>query len=273
MTAPGARTAEIHPNLTEERDHGVAVLTIDRPERRGALSDSMVAALQAYCTTLASTHDIHALVITGTDGSFISGADIEFYAHIDQDEFDRYQRRSRLAFEAVEQLPQVTIAAVGGPALGGGFELALCCDLMVATRDARVGLPEVRLGLIPGGGGTQRLPRAIGSRLAKKLLITGAVVRAETLEHTNLFAELVDDDVRGAAVTLARTVADGPVRSALAIKRVVTEGLNLSLREGLDLEQVALSEVFATPDAKEGIRAFLEKRPADWEGAKRDRPA
>ena len=260
-------TRQIHDHLVEERVGAVAILRIDREEALGALSRSMVSALRDYFTRLRDDSAVRVLVVTGTGRAFVAGADIGEYHEVSQESFDAYQRLSRETFDTLESLPQFTIAGLNGYALGGGFELALCCDVIIASEKAKVGLPEVKLGLIPGGGGTQRLSRALGGRLTKQLLATGAIVTAAELVSRGVVTRVVPgEELRDKVLELAEEVAHNAPCAVAAAKRVVNAGLELRLPDALTLEQQALSELFATADAAEGVSAFLAKRTPVWQG-------
>ncbi len=256
-----------HPNLVEDRRDSVAVLRVEREEALGALSRGMVEALERYLAGLAGDGSVRALVLTGTGKGFIAGADIGEYDGVTQAAFDDYQRLSRRTFDALAALPQPTIAAVNGYALGGGFEVALACDLIVASTAARFGLPEVKLGLLPGGGGTQRLPRAIGTRAAKELVLTGRFMRPDEAERRGLVAAVTEPEaLMAAAVDLAKRLAAGAPLAVREGKRLIDDGVQAPLPTGLALEQRVLSNLYATDDAREGIRAFLEKREPRFGG-------
>lgn len=257
----------IHEHLVEDRRDAVAVLRVDREQALGALSRSMVEALLDYLNEIAADPQVRVLVLTGTGRGFIAGADINEYDGVAQVDFDAYQRLSRRAFGAVTQLPQPAIAAVNGYALGGGFELALCCDFILASTDARFGLPEVKLGLLPGGGGTQRLARAIGTRAAKELVMTGRSMHADEAERRGLVTRVVEPDALGAAgAELADTLATAAPLAVREAKRVIDDGVEASLEAGWTLEQRQLGALFATADAHEGIRAFIERREPGFKG-------
>ena len=250
-----------HPNLVEDRRDRIAVLRVDREDRLGALSRGMVEALGGYVAALAEDPDVRVLVLTGTGRGFVAGADVNEYEGVDQATFDAYQRLSRQTFDALEKLPMPTIAAVNGYAFGGGFELALCCDLMVASTAARFALPEVSLGLLPGGGGTQRLTRAIGKRAAKEIVMTGRHVSAEEAQDFGLFARLVSpEELMNTTLEVADALADNAPLAVREAKRLIDDGVEAPLPAALTLEQRVLSALFATEDAKEGISAFLQKR-------------
>lgn len=257
----------VHEHLVEDRRDHVAILRVEREAALGALSRSMVEALLTYLTGIAADPRVRALILTGTGRGFVAGADVGEYDGAAQVEFDAYQRLSRRAFAAVTQLPQPAIAAVNGYALGGGFELALCCDLIVASTASRFGLPEVKLGLLPGGGGTQRLARAIGTRATKELVMTGRSMRTEEAERRGLVARVVEpDDLDAAAAELAETLASAAPLAVREAKRLIDDGVEASLDTGWTLEQRQLGALFATEDAREGVRAFIERRDPAFTG-------
>ena len=256
-----------HTNLVEDRRDHVAVLRVDREDRLGALSRAMVEALQGYLAGLAEDPDVRVLVLTGTGRGFVAGADVNEYHGVDQAAFDAYQRLSRRTFDALEGLPVPTVAAVNGFAFGGGFELALCCDLIVASTAARFALPEVSLGLLPGGGGTQRLARAIGKRATKEIVMTGRHVPAEEAHDYGLMIRLVEpEELMASALELAETLAGNAPLAVREAKRLIDDGVETPLPAALTLEQRVLSALFATEDAREGIEAFLEKREPRFVG-------
>jgi enoyl-CoA hydratase len=257
----------VHDHLVEDRRDAVAVLRIDREDRLGALSRGMVESLLGYLQELADDRDVRALVLTGTGRGFIAGADITEYHGAAQVDFDDYQRLSRRAFGALAELPQPVVAAVNGYALGGGFEIALCCDLIVASTAARFGLPEISLGLLPGGGGTQRLARAVGVRTAKELVMTGRRIRPDEAQRLGLVTRVVEPEaLDAAALDLASTLAGQAPLAVREAKRLIDDGVEASLAAAWTLEQRVLSALFATEDAREGIGAFVDKRDPDWSG-------
>jgi enoyl-CoA hydratase len=252
---------QVHEHLVEERADGIAELRVDRPEALGALSRGMVTALHDYLADLHADESIRVLVVTGTGKGFVAGADVREYHGVSQGEFDSYQRLSRAVFSAVEALPQVTIAAVNGYALGGGFELALCCDLVLASERARFGLPEIKLGLLPGGGGTQRLARAAGVRFATEAVLTGRFCSAGELRDRGVVSEVHSpDELLPRTRELAATIAAQAPVAVRAAKRLVADGARMPLDVALTVEQQVLSRLYATADAREGVAAFLEKR-------------
>ncbi|MFC6885235.1 MULTISPECIES: enoyl-CoA hydratase/isomerase family protein [Actinomadura] len=258
----------VHENLVETRhDGGVAVLRIDRESALGALSRGMVEALGAYLARLRADDGVRVLVLTGTGRGFIAGADVNEYSGVTRTAFDDYQRLSRGVFDALAALPQPTVAAVNGYALGGGFEVALCCDLVVASTAARFGLPEISLGLVPGGGGTVRLARAVGARVTKELILTGRRIRPDEARALGLLAAVTEpDDLLPRALDLAGTIARQAPLAAREGKRLVDDGLETGLAAALTREQQALSWLSTTEDAREGVAAFLEKREPVFRG-------
>lgn len=257
----------IHEHIFEERRGAFTLLRIDREETLGALSRSLVVRLGEYLEELHASEDIRVLVLTGTGKGFIAGADIAEYHGAPPAAFDEYQRLSRRVFTALEALPQFTIAAVNGYALGGGFEVALCCDMILASDRAKFGLPEVKLGLVPGGGGTQRLSRAAGTRFAKEAAVTGRFYGAEELVARGVVSRVCShEDLLATAEQTAEAVADNPPLAVRAAKRLVNQGVEMPLDVGLAVEQDALSALFRTRDGAEGVAAFLEKRQPRFTG-------
>lgn len=257
----------VHEHLVETRQGAVATLRVDREAALGALSTGMVTALGDYFRAIRGS-DVRALVITGTGRGFIAGADVAEYRDASQADFDAYQRLSRSVFTELEHLPQPTVAAVNGYAFGGGFELALCCDLIVASTKARFGLPEVKLGLVPGGGGTQRLARAIGTRATKDLIFRGRSMRPEEAERRGLLVQVVEPgDLQSCADELAAELAANAPLAVREAKRLIDDGVQQSLDAALTAEQAALSRLFGSTDGREGIAAFMDKRDPRFTGS------
>jgi enoyl-CoA hydratase len=244
--------------LTERRSDGVAVVRLDHP-KVNALSSELLRQLEA--AALALTDDPPgAVVVTGGDRLFAAGADIsEFGGPEDARTIGGGFLR---AFNAVAAIPRCVVAAVSGFALGGGCELALACDLRIASERARFGQPEVLLGIIPGGGGTQRLARLVGPSLAKELILTGRQVGADEALRIGLVNEVVaPDELHDRAFALAAELAAGAVVAQSLAKRAMDQGLETTLADGLALEQDLFVETFATEDARIGVASFLEHGP------------
>jgi enoyl-CoA hydratase len=265
MTTPPTR--RLHPHLVETRLPGVAVLRIDREEALGALSRDILLRLRDYLDELAGDPESRVLVLTGTGRGFVAGADIGEYDGASQADFVDYQLLGRATFDTLAALPQFTIAAVNGYALGGGFELALCCDVVLASERAKFGLPEVKLGLLPGGGGTQRLARAAGARFAKELVVTGRFATAAELHGRGVISRVCPpDELMDAATELAATVAAQAPLAVRAATPLIDGGMAMSLPDALTREQAVLAELYASADGKEGVAAFIAKRPPEFRG-------
>ena len=257
----------IHDHLVEERQGFVALLRIEREEALGALSRSLVVRLGEYFEDLHMDETVRVLVLTGTGKGFIAGADIAEYDRVSPDAFDAYQRLSRRVFSALEGLPQFTVASVNGYALGGGFEMALCCDVVLASERAKFGLPEVKLGLLPGGGGTQRLSRAAGIRFAKEAVVTGRFYSAEEMLRRGVVSQVCSpEDLLATSLELAQTIAGGAPLAVKAAKTLINQGAQVPLEVGLSIEQQVLSGLYCTQDGAEGIAAFLQKREPQFTG-------
>ncbi len=244
---------------------GVALLTINRPEALNALSMSIRATLADIVTRLDADPDIRAIVITGDEKAFAAGADLAELKT--RTVHDTTFRSSRVAWEAMEACRIPVIAAVNGFALGGGCELALHCDIIIAGEGAKFGLPEVKVGIMPGAGGTQRLLRAAGKFVAMRYLLTGDFIPAQAAREMGLASEVVPDgEVLPHALKIATKIAALPPLSVDAIKEVVDLGADASLDTALVLERKAFQLLFATEDRNEGISAFLEKRKPAFKG-------
>jgi enoyl-CoA hydratase len=253
--------------LLLERVERVAVVTVNRPDKRNALNATVRQELLEVLDTLRDDDDVRVVVFTGAgDRAFIAGADIGEFA-----ERTPLQQRAAMAerriFDEIAAYPKPTIAMINGFALGGGCELAMACDIRIAARSARFGQPEIRLGLIPGGGGTQRLPRLIGAGRALRLILTGDLIDAEEAYRCGLVDELVDDtELRRATLAVAQTIAaSSPVALRLA-KAAVAAAWEAPLGAGLALERELFITAFASDDRREGVNAFLGKRPAEFTG-------
>jgi enoyl-CoA hydratase len=243
----------------ERRADGVAVLTLDRPPAN-ALSVGLLIRLTELAEQLLRDPP-GAVVLAGNQKFFAAGAEISEFgsAEVARDISGRF----RAATDALVAIPRTTIAAVDGFALGGGCELAIACDLRVAGTRARFGQPEILLGIIPGGGGTQRLARLIGVSRAKDMVLTGRQVGADEALRIGLVDRVAPEGTGGieAALELAAQLAKGPLQAHAATKRAVDEGLDGSLAAGLDLETRLFSELFNTEDARVGIESFLRQGP------------
>jgi enoyl-CoA hydratase len=243
----------------------VRLLTLDDPATRNALGIEMRAALVASLQSAAEDSDCRVVVITGTGKVFASGADIRMLAASTPETVVRNEIRA--LWDTLAVFPKPLVAALNGYAFGGGLELALCADIILAVRDVKLANPEPKIGVMPGGGATQRLVRSLGWHRAMRLLLTAEPIGAETAEAWGLVAEVCDEaDLPARALALAGTIAALPPVALAEIKRVARAGSTLPLAEGLALEKDAFAKVFATADAREGIAAFLDKRTPKFTG-------
>jgi enoyl-CoA hydratase len=256
-------------NLKVSREAGgrVALLTLARPEHMNALSSGLLRDLGRAISEAEDSPEVGAVVVTGEGRAFCAGADIAELQSSSRSEAAAYIRRIQGACNSVEASRFPVLAAVGGVAFGGGFELALACDLVVAEEQARFGVPEVRLGLIPGGGGTQRLPRLVGRNRAKELVFFGEPISAgRALELGAVNRVVPRGESLGEALRWAAELCERPPLALGAAKRVINQGIQADLRTGLELEAQGIASLFGTRDQVEGMNAFLEKREAKFTG-------
>ncbi len=251
--------------LREQPTAGVVFLRLNRPRVRNALNLELRQALAAEFRELAADATVHCVVLTGSREAFAAGADIGEMAEAGTVEL--MQRDIHLLLRDITQFPKPLIAAVNGFALGGGCELALHADIIIAGKQASFGFPEVRLGIMPGGGGTQRLLRAVGKYRAMRWLMTGERFSAEEALTMGLVSDVVADDaVEPQALELARRLAASAPLALAQIKEVVSAGPDMPLDHALALERKGLQILFGSEDKREGFAAFIEKREPVWQG-------
>lgn len=249
-------------------DGGVGEILLTRPPMN-ALSAQLQGELAAVAAQVADRRDIRAVVVSGGPRIFCAGADVDEMANWSSTEMTDRSRQLQSALSAIAQLPQPTVAAISGYALGGGLELALCCDARVAGDNAKLGLPEIRLGIIPGAGGTQRLPRLVGASRAKDLVFTGRSVDAEEAAEMGLVDRVVaPDHVEAAARDWAEQFVKGPAYALRAAKECIDAALVTDLEAGMALERAHLAGLFATTDRSIGMSSFISDGPgaARFEG-------
>jgi enoyl-CoA hydratase len=248
-------------------DGGVATLTINRPDKLNALNAAVRTQFVAALDELRANDAVRVVVVTGAgEKAFVAGADIgEFEGRTAVDQFRVMKAYG--VFEAAASFPKPIIAAINGFCLGGGCELAMACDMRIAADTARLGQPEVKLGILPGGGGTQRLPRLVGFGTAAKLLFTGEMVDAAEALRIGLVDEVVPaDGLADRVKELAHTIAGMSPVALQLIKEALMASERMPLDEGLRLETTLFGLAFASDDKEEGVKAFLEKRPAEFRG-------
>ncbi|MFQ5556168.1 MAG: enoyl-CoA hydratase/isomerase family protein [Acidimicrobiales bacterium] len=247
-------------SIDRDAQSGVATIRLDRP-KVNAIDEQVVEELAAAAAELAAADDIRAVVLWGGPRVFAAGADINSFPDLDPDTARSFSNRINDALLAIENLPQISIAAVNGYALGGGMEMSMATDFRVAADDATFGQPEILLGIIPGGGGTQRLPRLVGITRAKEIIYTGRQVSASEALEIGLVSHLHPaDHVYDAALDLARRYAAGPAALRMA-KRSVMDGLHLRLADAAAREADHFGDCFTTADARTGVASFLESGP------------
>jgi enoyl-CoA hydratase len=251
--------------LLERPAEAVVLVRINRPEARNALNLEVRKLLSRYLTDLSEDSTTRAVVITGNEKAFAAGADIKEMA--DLGTIEALQRGIHRLWQAIGSCRKPVIAAVSGYALGGGCELAMTCDIIVAGESASFGQPEVKIGILPGGGGTQRLTRAVGKYKAMKYVLTGELFSAREALDMGLVSEVVPDpEVEGRAIDLARQIAALPPLAVQLAKEAVLAGMDAPLTSALALEAKSLQILFSSHDQKEGMRAFIEKRKPKFEG-------
>lgn len=253
--------------LTERRDDGVALVTLNRPKALNALNLDLVNQLGAALDALEEAGDCRAVVLAGAGGkAFVAGADIGWMKELTPVQAEQFAQHGQRVLGRIASYSFPVIAAVGGFALGGGCELAMACDLILAGEKAKFGQPEVNLGVIPGFGGTQRLARRVGLSNALDLCLTGRIIGADEAVRMGLASQKVEGDVVEAALTTAALVASkGPVAVRLC-KRAIHENSDSDLRPAMAGEASLFGLCFATSDQTEGMAAFLEKRKAEFAG-------
>lgn len=254
-------------NILFDKKESIATVTINRPKALNALNQQTLEELLQCFTSIAGDGSVQVVIVTGSgDKAFVAGADITNMQSLDPIAGKAFGNLGHEVMDAVATAPQPVIAAVNGFALGGGCELAIACDMRLASHNAKFGLPEVKLGVIPGFGGTQRLPRLIGKGLANELLFSGNMIDAEEAYRIGLVNRVVaQDQLLAACAALAENIAArGPVAVRLC-KESVSNGLEMDLKRGCAYERDLFALCFATADQKEGMGAFLEKREAKFQ--------
>ena len=249
----------------EKKDH-IGILTIDRPEALNALNSTVITELEQVIGEVEGDGALLGLILTGAGRSFVAGADIGEQQPLDLAGGRKWGQRGSALMRRIEKLEMPTIAAVNGFALGGGCELALSCDIILASEKAKFGQPEVGLGITPGFSGTQRLPRRVGTARAKELIFSGRMVKADEAERMGLVnAVCAPEELMDKAMEMAQSFAKNAPIAVKYSKACIDRGMQMDIDDGIALENELFAMCFATADQKEGMKAFLEKRDAAFE--------
>jgi enoyl-CoA hydratase len=261
-----------YENIIYQVDDGIATITFNRPKALNALNSALLKEFSQALDALAADDTIRVLILTGSgDKAFVAGADISELAKYNTLTAKTFSENGHAIFARLQALPVAVIAAVNGFALGGGTEIAIACDFIYASENAKFGQPEINLGLIPGFGGTQRLPRLIGANRAKELVFTGKMISAAEAEQIGLVNKVVAaDQLMAEVMQTAREIASKGQVSLRAAKQAINHGLNTDLATGIHIEVEGFGMCYGSADAKEGTAAFLEKRKANFKGSFED---
>ena len=248
-------------------ENEIAIITINNPPMN-SLTNAVREQLSAIMREVREKQDeIKVVILTGAGKAFVAGADIKSFPELTQEKAKARLMTTRPFYQQFEDFARPVICAVNGYCLGGGLELAMSCDIRIASTAAQFGQPEINLGIIPGGGGTQRLPRLVGSGIAKELIYTGKFISAERAEAIGLVNLVVKpEELMAEAKQMAALIASKPLLAVRAAKEAINHGLNMTLHEGLDLESFHWSYLCGTEDQKEGAKAFIEKRKPKFIG-------
>ena len=249
-------------------EDGFGYLTFNRPDKLNALNAQVIDELGLFCESIRD-ENLKGMIVTGSgEKAFIAGADIKAMSGMSSPEAAEFSKRGQKASLLLENLPFPVIAAVNGFALGGGLEMALSCDFILATDNAVFGLPEVSLGLIPGFGGTQRLAKIVGINRAKEMVYTGRMLKADEAVRTGLAlsSHQSKSELLEACLSIIKKSSKNSLNAIAMAKGALNEGLSLSIEEGLEIEQKLFGDIFSSYDMKEGTSAFLEKRKPEFKG-------
>ncbi|HOP06522.1 MAG TPA: enoyl-CoA hydratase-related protein [candidate division Zixibacteria bacterium] len=254
-------------NILVEIADGIMTVTINREKAMNALNRETIDELQKVLQDNWSNDEIACVIVTGAGKAFVAGADIKELAELDARGGTLTAARGQWLMKSLQNFPKPVIAAVNGFALGGGCELAMACDIRLASSKAKLGQPEVNLGIIPGYGGTQRLPRLVGRGKALQLILTGDMVNAAEAYRIGLVDEVYEpEELMEKAMTMAKTIASKGPLAIMHAKECVHRGLDIGLSAGCDLEKANFGTVCSTADKNEGMQAFIEKRKPDFKG-------
>ncbi len=254
-------------NINYDKDETTAIITINKPPANSLCSKTLTE-LNSAIDDFGTDNNLRVAIITGAGKSiFAAGADINEIKNLSSEDARRFSKQGQMLFNRIETLPKIVIAAINGACLGGGNELAMACDILIAAKSARFGQPEINLGLIPGWGGTQRLPRLVGKTRALELLLTGDKIMASEAMSIGLVHRVVpDDEIVSTARKMAQLFAQKAPIAIQYVKEAVSRGMALSLEDALSLEGELFEKIANTKDAREGLDAFLSKRMPSFKG-------
>ena len=255
----------MYQTIRYEKKDGIGIATINRPEALNALNTTVVSDLESLVADVEKDTELVGLIITGEGRSFVAGADIGEQRDYNLAQARNWSRRGSILFRRLEKLEIPTIAAVNGFALGGGCELAMSCDIILASEKAKFGQPEVGLGIIPGFSGTQRLPRRVGVAKAKELIFSGKMITAEEAKNIGLVnAVYAPEELINGAVEMLKSFSKNSMVAVKYAQASIDRGMQMDIDDGVLLENEIFALCYAAPDQKEGMTAFLEKRPAEF---------
>ena len=255
-------------NILLEEKGSVAIVTINRPDKLNALNAVLISELETVFSYLGEKEDIRAVILTGSgEKAFVAGADISEINSLDMISGKEFAEKGQAVFSLIENLNKPVIACINGYCLGGGLEIALACDFRVASEDSRLGLPEITLGIMPGAGGTQRLPRLVGMGIAKEMILGGGQINAQRAYEIGLVNRVIPpENLLEEARKFARKLTKLPPFAMKVAKDAINYGYDLSLDNAIKLEIACILQCFSTQDQKEGMKAFVEKRKPAFTG-------
>lgn len=255
-------------SLKYQIDGNICLITLDRPEKLNVLSQHLLEELSWLIKRINADPSVIVAILTGTEKTFSAGADLKELLALTQEEKLQYNQKIMKTFTLIEKSPIPFIAAINGHMFGGGMEMALSCSIRMISSEARLGLPEVKLGILPGAGGTQRLPRLIGRSKALQILLTGDSLTAQEALETGIVDQVVPlSELHETCMSLAKRIAQNAPLAVKAIKDSVTVGIELSVEQGIEYTERHLDVLSRSSDSKEGIQAFLEKRKPNFTGS------
>lgn len=270
-TARSKENKMTYGTIIYEKEEGLAIITFNRPEKRNALNEQLTSEIDLALTDAENDPGVYAVILTGGPKAFISGTDMDFLLGDGQALTPQKMYGVSVPTQAIYRhlagYRKPTIAAIAGFAFGGGLELSLCCDFRIAAEKAKLGTPEIKLGIFPGAGGTQRLTRMIGMTKAKELVLTGDPILAEEALTLGMLNKVVPaESLMDEAKAFAKKFKNSPTFAIEMAKAVMERGMNMGLTEALEVERLGFAMLYSTQDQSEGLKAFLEKRPPKFQG-------